>query len=68
MPEAKPTSVILDIRPGESIQVAGLVEVRLLQKSGRVSRLRVTAPKEMQIKKQADLSGFVPSMRDLKPS
>lgn len=49
MSEAKHTSVILDIRQGESVRIADLVRVQLLHKSGNLSRLRVTAPRNLSI-------------------
>lgn len=49
MSEGKHTSVILDIRHGESVRISDLVRVQLLHKSGNLSRLRVTAPRDMSI-------------------
>jgi hypothetical protein len=42
-------SLTLDVRPGECLDIAG-VRVEVVHKSGRVARLRVTAPREMAIK------------------
>ncbi|MEY4073546.1 MAG: Global regulator protein family [Pseudomonadota bacterium] len=68
MPDSKHSSVILDIRPGESIRVSDLVVVQLLHKSGHLSRLRITAPREMPIKMQSGPPCVVPSMTTLEPS
>ena len=56
MADAKHSSVILDIRTGESVQVSDLVTVQLLHKSGHLSRLRITAPRDFPIKKNAGAS------------
>jgi sRNA-binding carbon storage regulator CsrA len=42
----------IDVRPGELIKLSGSVSIELIQKSGRVARLRVTAPQDVQIKKE----------------
>lgn len=58
----KSSSLIIDIRPGESLSVSGIT-VELVQKSGRLARLRVTAPRDMKIeKKDADAKNLAPSM------
>ncbi len=46
------TSLIIDVRPGESLDVGGVVQVELVQNSGQLARLRVTAPREVKIKKK----------------
>jgi len=52
MADAKPTSMIVDVRPGDRLDLqGGLVTVELVQKSGQLARLRVTAPREVAIKK-----------------
>jgi hypothetical protein len=63
-------SLILDIKPGEKLaltsasQMATVVE--LVKKSGQLVRLRVTAPSEVRIEKQATQMGIhVPSMANL---
>ncbi|MBI5257018.1 MAG: hypothetical protein HY855_11005 [Burkholderiales bacterium] len=40
---------MIDVRPGECLELAG-ARVEVVHKSGRVARLRVTAPREMPIK------------------
>jgi sRNA-binding carbon storage regulator CsrA len=64
MSEAKHTSVILDIRHGESVRVSDLVRVQLLHKSGNLVRLRVTAPRDLSILKDSTVKPdeAVPSM------
>lgn len=52
MADPNVSSLTIDMRPGETITLAGNVVVQLVQKSGRVSRLRFTAPRDMEIKKQ----------------
>lgn len=52
MADTKPTSMIVDVRPGDRLDLqGGLVTVELVQKSGQLARLRVTAPREVKIKK-----------------
>jgi hypothetical protein len=68
MASNRPTSMIVDVRPGESLELqGGLVTVELLHKSGQLARLRVTAPPEVSIRKQTEPHGAgdartVPSM------
>lgn len=57
------SSLIIDVRPGEVLALSGIVTVELIQKSGQLARLRVTAPREVTIeKREAGKSGPVPSM------
>lgn len=44
------TSLMLDVRPGEYLLLGGVVRVELVQKSGRVARLKVTAPPQVEVK------------------
>ena len=64
--QAQQSNLIIDIRAGEVLSLAGLGTVELMQKSGKLARLRVTAPPDIKITKEkqqpADL--FVPSMAD----
>lgn len=60
--------MILEIRTGESVRISDSVVVQLLHKSGNHARLRVTAPKDMSIKKQASTPDGVPSMPTFQPS
>lgn len=63
MQEKPLTSVILDVRVGERICVGDRLVVQLMHKSGLQSRLRVSAPRELSIKKQEEpATGVVPSM------
>lgn len=50
---AATSNLTIDIRPGERLVLAGLVTVELVQKSGRVARLLVSAPREVDIKKES---------------
>lgn len=47
------SSLVLDVRPGESLSIGedGGVRVQLIQKSGQLARLRVTAPRDVPIQK-----------------
>lgn len=57
MADTKPTSMIVDVKPGDRLDLqGGLVTVELVQKSGQLARLRVTAPREVAIKKVAGTS------------
>ena len=64
MADPKLSSLIIDVRPGESLAISGSVTVELLHKSGQLARLRVTAPRDVRIVKDyADKQGdAVPSM------
>lgn len=69
MPGTHRTSVILEIKPGESIRVSDVVTIQLLHKSGHFSRLRITAPQDMSIKKRANEDAdVVTSMAPSEPS
>ena len=61
---SKPTSMVVDLKPGERIVLqGGLVTVELVHKSGQLARLRITAPPEVAIKKQdSSQAARVPSM------
>lgn len=54
------SSLIIDVRPGERLDLSGIVQVELVQKSGQLARLRVTAPREVKIEKKG-------AERDAKP-
>jgi len=63
-------SLILDIKPGERLALTGAGQsgtlVELVKKSGQLVRLRVTAPADVRIEKQATRLGHVvPSMANL---
>lgn len=46
------SSLVIDVRPGELLDLSGIVQVELVQKSGQLARLRVTAPREVKIEKK----------------
>jgi sRNA-binding carbon storage regulator CsrA len=46
------TSLVVDMRPGDRLLLETGVSVELVQKSGRSARLRVLAPREVQIQKK----------------
>lgn len=49
---APKSSLLLDLRPGERLDLGeGVALVEVLHKSGRVVRLRLTAPKEFRVRK-----------------
>jgi hypothetical protein len=50
MSDAGLSTMIVDLRSGDAISMAG-VRVEFVHKSGQQARLRVTAPREMPIKK-----------------
>lgn len=53
----------LDLRPGDRVSLAGDVEVELEHKSGRMARLKITAPRDVKIAKvESDRDRLVPSM------
>lgn len=43
----------VDVRPGETLEISSgqNVSIELVQKSGQLARLRVTAPKDVRIEK-----------------
>ena len=46
------SSLIVDVRPGDRLSIAGQdVSIELLKKSGQLARLRVTAPVDVKIDK-----------------
>lgn len=47
------SSLTIDIRAGESITIDGGITVEVLEKSGRTARLRVSAPRDVPIAKNA---------------
>lgn len=52
MSDASMSQMIVELRPGECLQLQkGLVNVELVHKSGRVARLYVTAPRGVTIEK-----------------
>lgn len=59
------SNLIIDMRPGERLMLHDLVTIELVQKSGRVARLRVVAPREVKVKKEpAENINHVASMAD----
>lgn len=44
------SSLVMDLQPGEALVLAGAM-VQVIHKSGRVARLRVTAPVDLKIEK-----------------
>lgn len=50
------SSLTLDVRPGECITIAGQqISIELVQKSGQLARLKVTAPRHVKIEKGGQL-------------
>ena len=51
--QQRESCLILDVRPGEHISLDGArIKVELVRKSGQIARLRVTAPRDVAIKKE----------------
>lgn len=48
------SSLIMDIQPGEYLQLGDSIRVELVQKSGRKARLKVLAEKSVAIRKGDD--------------
>jgi len=59
MDKALLSSLIVDVKPGEKISFPGAdhVCVELIHKSGKAARLRVTAPRDVSIKREESGSG-----------
>jgi sRNA-binding carbon storage regulator CsrA len=55
----KPPSLVVEVRPGEVLDLGGTIQVELLKKSGNAARLRVVAPREVKIERRrtGDLPG-----------
>lgn len=64
MTDKKLSSLIVDVRPGEHLDLSGRATVELLHKSGQLVRLRITAPRDVQISKvpTQNTADVVPSM------
>ncbi len=50
MADASTSVMTMDLRSGDALAIAG-TRVEFIHKSGRLARLRVTAPRDMPIKK-----------------
>lgn len=49
----KRPGLVLDMRPGESLNLDGArIRVELMHKSGQIARLRVVAPDDVKIEKE----------------
>lgn len=46
------STLTIDVRPGEIMDIGGVVQVELVHKSGQAARLRVTAPREVKLEKK----------------
>ena len=49
---ANKSSLTIELKPGEALTLSGEVTVELLRKSGRLARLKVTAPQDVLIGKK----------------
>lgn len=62
----KTSQLSVDVRPGDLLFLGDGVVVELLDKSGKLARLRVTAPRDMKIQRtEGEMSR---AMRDSIPS
>ena len=48
------SNLTIDVRPGDRLKISSgqEVSIELIQKSGQLARLRVTAPREVKIEKE----------------
>ena len=53
MPQGDRSSVVLDVRPGQWLDLGG-ISIEVLRKSGQVARIRVMAPREVRVRLQCD--------------
>ncbi len=64
-------TLTLDLHAGDSLSLDGPASVQFLEKSGRLARVRVTAPYHVSIKRvaqhQKTLGGSVASVAELQP-
>jgi len=64
------TSTVWDVKAGDVLVLGpSRIQITLLQKSGRLARLRVVAPADLDIKKSTEIqeagaADSVPSMRN----
>lgn len=59
----KHPTMTVDVRPGDRLELGGAVLVEMVAKSGKVARLRVTAPREIRVRKidnQHELAATTP--------
>lgn len=50
---SRPSQLTVDVRPGEHLLFDhGRIVVELVEKSGRLARLRVTAPRDVKIERE----------------
>jgi hypothetical protein len=65
----KTTSLIVDVRPGERLNLSGAASVELVHKSGQLVRLRIIAPLDVTFEKvSSQQHEVVPSMTVSTPS
>lgn len=50
---AKKSSLIVDIKPGETLDLGGLATISLVQKSGKAARLWVQADRQLNVNHSA---------------
>jgi len=59
------STLVIDLQPGQSLVMGDGVCVQLVHKSGRIARMRVTAPLDIKIEKKAtDVADLVPRMAE----
>jgi len=47
----KPSILLLDVKPGDVVSIdEGRIRLEVLEKSGKLARLRVQAPREVSVK------------------
>ncbi len=54
MSDGTASTLFMDLQPGQTLVVGGDVSVQLVHKTGRVARVRVTAPRNVKIDKKND--------------
>lgn len=55
---ARLSGLVMDVRQGEVLAIGGSIRIHVLSKSGRVTRLRITAPVDVKVKKEGDVEAF----------
>ncbi|MFP5486266.1 MAG: carbon storage regulator [Gammaproteobacteria bacterium] len=48
------SGLVMDMRQGEVITLGHNIKIHFLEKSGRITRVRVAAPVEVKIKKESE--------------
>lgn len=51
---ARLSGLVMDVRQGEAITIGHSIKITILQKSGRITRIRVGAPLDVKVSKESE--------------